>query len=65
MRVVEDIIMINAIVLVGLNKDISKIKSLEKNPAKKGLPQRARFEISIEANVNGEEKIRFPMARRS
>jgi len=39
--------------LVGLNRDISMIRSLEKNPAMKGSPQRARLAVSKADMVRG------------
>lgn len=48
-----------------LNRDSSMIRSLEKNPARKGSPQRAAFAVVRQAIVKGIWAERFPIERRS
>jgi len=49
----------------GLYRDVSMIRSLEKNPAIKGSPQRAKLAISRADIVRGIWCDRLPMERRS
>ena len=49
----------------GEESRVSEIKSLEKNPAKKGAPQRAKLARVMKAAESGREQVIPPMDRMS